>query len=183
MGKKYVIELEDVSFVNDLPFPDERLYRVMGFKSLVFDKNGLEKLTPLNTEKELAKAKQEGAEEAWELARWAFSEASDSDLADAFPYEWDNGGYNRIMKLSFADAKAKYDAWIASDNCIKVGDEVKVDNICGVVTRVSDGYIALISDEGFTYIRPKEEATLTGRHFPEVTELLKRMGGNGADQG
>ena len=42
MGRKYIIELENISFQNG----DEYLWRVKGFKSLVFDKNGLEKLTP-----------------------------------------------------------------------------------------------------------------------------------------
>lgn len=44
MGKKYIIELENKSFKSG----DEVLWRVKGFKSLVFDKNGLSKLTPYN---------------------------------------------------------------------------------------------------------------------------------------
>lgn len=41
MGKKYVIELEDEPITNGL-------WKVKGFNSLVFDKNGLDKLTPFN---------------------------------------------------------------------------------------------------------------------------------------
>ena len=41
MGKKYVIELEDEPITNGL-------WKVKGFNSLVFDQNGLDKLTPLN---------------------------------------------------------------------------------------------------------------------------------------
>ena len=41
---KYIIELEDDPFVS-IDSPDS-LYRAKGFKSLVFDKNGIEKLTP-----------------------------------------------------------------------------------------------------------------------------------------
>lgn len=41
MGKKYVIELEDEPITNGL-------WRVKGFNYLVFDQNGLDKLTPFN---------------------------------------------------------------------------------------------------------------------------------------
>lgn len=41
MGKKYVIELEDEPITNGL-------WKVKGFNSLVFDQNGLDKLTPFN---------------------------------------------------------------------------------------------------------------------------------------
>lgn len=52
MGKKYVIELEDKAFSqSEAPLTeDEILYRVKGFRSLVFDQNGLDKLKPLKDE-------------------------------------------------------------------------------------------------------------------------------------
>ena len=78
MGKKYVIELEDVPFVNDLTLLNERLYRVKGFKSLVFDENGLEKLTPIDDV--LREAERKGQNEAWEFIR-----LSDEDLKEIFP--------------------------------------------------------------------------------------------------
>ena len=43
MGKKYVIEIAE-EFTGD---KSEKLYRVKGFNSLVFDQNGLDKLKPL----------------------------------------------------------------------------------------------------------------------------------------
>lgn len=52
MGKKYIIELEETPFYSDNPnivgitLVAERLYRVKGFKSLVFDEEGLKRLTP-----------------------------------------------------------------------------------------------------------------------------------------
>lgn len=39
MGKKYIIEFEDEPFGNGL-------YKAKGFNSLVFDQNGLDRLTP-----------------------------------------------------------------------------------------------------------------------------------------
>lgn len=49
MGKKYIIELEDKPvcvFDEDTQTFFPRLHRVKGFNSLVFDQNGLDKLTP-----------------------------------------------------------------------------------------------------------------------------------------
>lgn len=46
MGKKYVIELEEEPFVSSEPGEYKKLYRVKGFNSLVFDEEGLKRLTP-----------------------------------------------------------------------------------------------------------------------------------------
>ena len=56
MGKKYVIEFEEEPFIKDpiISAPEE-LWRVKGFNSLVFDENGIKKLTPLEDTLELAK--------------------------------------------------------------------------------------------------------------------------------
>ena len=53
MGKKYIIELEDANYVNGSSYKDDILYRVKGFKSLVFDKEGLEKLEPYEVKESL----------------------------------------------------------------------------------------------------------------------------------
>lgn len=48
MENKYIITLEEIPFerFHSYNVPSERLYRVQGFNSLVFDGNGLSKLTP-----------------------------------------------------------------------------------------------------------------------------------------
>lgn len=53
MGKKYIIELEDEPLVYNETTEKAELWRVKGFKSLVFDNFGLEKLTPYNEESSL----------------------------------------------------------------------------------------------------------------------------------
>ena len=50
MGKKYIIELEEKMFSNGTL---DALYRVKGFRSLVFDAEGLKKLTPYEPEQKL----------------------------------------------------------------------------------------------------------------------------------
>ena len=46
MGKKYIIELEDAPFVD---VNGDQLWRVKGFRSLVFDSEGLKRLAPAAT--------------------------------------------------------------------------------------------------------------------------------------
>jgi hypothetical protein len=57
---KYIIEIEDEPFGrNDdpvIPHGMDELWRAKGFRSLVFDKNGLEKLTPLSDIEDLQRS-------------------------------------------------------------------------------------------------------------------------------
>lgn len=172
MGKKYIIELEDE------PFEDidaNRLWRVKGFKSLVFDKNGLDKLTLYDD------AEQRGAEKAWKLARWCFKDASDSYLEMAFPFEWNHGGYRRIADMPYIQAAGRYETWMKR-NEINVGDEVKLvkSNEKAVVVKTEIDAIHGLSKYDEKLVQAywlKSEVAKTGRHFPEVAELLKKIGG------
>ena len=60
MGTKYIIEVEDKPFelLSEDGFTSEKLFRVKGFNSLVFDWNGLNMLTPY-TEPNLERVKKE----------------------------------------------------------------------------------------------------------------------------
>lgn len=69
MRKKYIIELEDKPFHKG---NGDFLYRVKGFKSLVFDMTGISKLTPYtesNLEQVRKEAYEQGLSDAWEAAR------------------------------------------------------------------------------------------------------------------
>lgn len=74
MKTKYIIEVEDKPFelLSEDGFTSEKLYRVKGFNSLVFDWNGLNMLTPY-TEPDMEKVREEayeqGLSDAWECAR------------------------------------------------------------------------------------------------------------------
>lgn len=65
MGKKYIIEVEDKPFelLSEDGFTSEKLYRVKGFNSLVFDWNGLNMLTPY-TEPDTNEVYQRGYDDA-----------------------------------------------------------------------------------------------------------------------
>lgn len=79
MGKKYIIELEDKPlcvFDKETHTYFPMLYRVKGFNSLVFDEEGLKKLTPADSvltcgdvDTIESKAFERGAAYAWEIAQ------------------------------------------------------------------------------------------------------------------
>ena len=69
MGTKHIIEIEDDEFIQNEG--NEILYRAKGFKSLVFDDNGLDKLTPLTTDATFSEAYQMGLNDAWASAEKA----------------------------------------------------------------------------------------------------------------
>lgn len=66
MGTKYIIEVEDKPFelLSEDGFTSEKLFRVKGFNSLVFDWNGLNMLTPY-TEPDLERVKKEAYDKGY----------------------------------------------------------------------------------------------------------------------
>lgn len=152
MGKKYVIELEDKAFSQSaLPLDDdEMLYRVKGFRSLVFDQNGLDKLTPLKDE--IKEYQTDGYARAGML-----KEAYDR-------------GYAQGLIQGKVDARTETET-------IRVGDEVEVINsgnkyVIAWIDRLS--YCGFSSD-GVTCVLQADDVRKTGRHFDEVEKLLEAM--------
>lgn len=81
VGDKFIIEIEEEFHGNDIPnvpiYDCNRLYKIKGFNSLVFDENGLGKLEKYEespyTQSDCDRARKEGYEQglkdAWEAAR------------------------------------------------------------------------------------------------------------------
>ena len=78
-----------------------------------------------------------------------------------------------IFYLPYDEVRKLFDNWCEDKNNIHIGDEVRVDDIRGVVTYVGTNYYSILRDAGkLSHFR---EVTKTGRHFPEVSELLNKM--------
>ena len=113
-------------------------------------------------------------DEVWEFARNLLNYTND---------DWDTiENMLLVDKCSYQEAKAKYDAWKVECEQIHVGDEVfhkDYPNDKVVVTRLyQSGF--LCADILFSSGEIDEEIMVdklikTGRHFPEVAELLKKM--------
>lgn len=178
---KYIIEIEDVPFSKvrfdaDNGAQNINLYRAKGFNALVFDKNGLDKLTPLN--KALDESYQQGLDDAWNatkqlIAKWV--NGDDDVFGDKSIDEF-------IETFSASEAIAKlreYEQQKADE--IKVGDEVEAYSgraiVFGTFTDAKGGKFCRYwypSDDSFNKGKT-ENLKKTGRHFPQVAELLNAM--------
>ena len=137
MGKKYVIEIEDEPFVrNDdpvIPHGVDELWRVKGFKSLVFDQYGLDQLEELNADyvnehfgdlqdtaygSGVSDGLDIGRNEAWEAAK------------KISQYSWDEDKINAVFPEYAAQTKAlifgHYTATEAIEK-IKVYEQTEAD--------------------------------------------------------
>ena len=83
--------------------------------------------------------------------------------------------------LTYQEAKSKFEAWLKQNDEIHVGDELKDDgNIRAVVLDIMDeDYVSyeVFTENGIVDEWQKGIVVKTGRHFPEVIELLQKMRG------
>lgn len=168
---KYIIEINDEPFKNESLWGDNGLYKAVGFNSLVFDRNGLDKLVPYDE----SAAEQRGQEEAWELARKiAFNQGNIREIL--LPNQPDSICCI-FDKFSYAEAREKCDSWKKQKDEIKVGDEVERDDgtaIFVVTSQDMDRMYMGFTNTGVFLCGYKVHKT--GRHFPEVAKLLEKMG-------
>ena len=190
MSKKYIIEIEDEPLVRQSALHGEdAVFRAKGFKSLVFDINGMQKLLPYEIAKtdEIADAynrgyrdaeqnatkmkKKQGMDEAWEfisdIVSMPFSERDECFGTSSIELI--------LATMFYSEAAAKYETW-KKKNEIKVGDEVKGNYGKWVVTHKDGDYCVGIDKNGNGQFDIVSKLNKTGYHFPEATELLKKMG-------
>ena len=199
MGKKYIIELEDKPFHKG---NGDFLYRVKGFNSLVFDMNGVGKLTPytkpdleqvrkeayeqgyyIGYSKYLNRSYEDGLSDAWEAARKIGCPRTHS----GFGIEINNEIFGAcdsayiLAEFSAFEAIEKIRAYEQKQKEIKVGDEVEWNGDRYVVTYidVDEAYVDVIDCScGSVCDRLAiKSITKTGRHFPEIAAVLEKMRG------
>lgn len=184
---KYIIEIENNPFGrNDdpvIPHGMDELYRAKGFKSLVFDKNGLDKLIPY-TEPDRKAIE----DEVWKLADNIHG-MSIQDKMSCFGFSLTSAV---TSNLSCQEAKAKYESWLKQKDEIHVGDEVTFEMAFGNGLDNNMKAVALdqatkgeewcvLTENGCIETHDEEDLYKTGRHFDEVEELLKKMRGEQDD--
>lgn len=196
VGDKYIIELETVygghasvkgTDIKSVPDP---LWRVKGFRSLVFDAEGLKKLVPLDQAQNKAEqeAYKKGLDEAWELARKIVAFPNDGGLRTDDLVKIFGLGTSRqvIRKCTASEALAKlrdYEARKkAEDEAVKVGDEVITDGGTrfAVTFVYGDGNgkrCAGYDSDGKHCGIETAYCHKTGRNFPEIAAVLDQMKG------
>ena len=58
---------------------------------------------------------------------------------------------------------------------IQVGDEVIIRDKTAVVTEITDRYVRIMYSDGSCYALFSKGIVKTGRHFPEIAEVLQKM--------
>ena len=195
-GMKYIIEIEDVPYVKR---GKNALYMAKGFNSLVFDQFGLDKLTPLDKELEEAYQNgfeagqheattleyQQGMNDAWgtiiKIALIPYAERSET-------FDGQQDILSIVQKFSPSEVAAKlreYEQQKADE--IKVGDEVCFVFSGGetiepfIVFSIKDDngkkYYEGIQTSDGRWVSGGFKYFKTGRHFPQVEELIKAMKG------
>lgn len=180
MSKKYIIEIEEEPLVrkSDL-HGEDAVYRTSGFKSLVFDQNGLDKLIQANKvltcgdadrlESEgYKRGYKNGLEKAWEAARWICECQDVSWLYQAFGAEETDHIIPNITVEEGIEAMEKY-----KDSSIVVGNEVEIND--GIKTVVLDGVFYVLTENGCVEKVNKTEMTPTGRQTININELLDKL--------
>ena len=193
-GDKFVIEIEEI--YNGNLCKHERhmhLYRIKGFNSLVFDENGLEKLTPYDEIKHKMELIDElkrdeynrGLNDAWELAKKiVLSEIDGGMSAKEFYNIFDKNMADEdvLKKFTPQEALAKLEAYEKSkkevEEKFKVGDIVTFeDGTKGMVMDIDavDNF-AIFTDNGCieAWIG-QERVTKTGKHI-DISALLEEIG-------
>lgn len=169
---KYIIDIEKEPYLQESdPFFDSGLYRASNFKSLVFDQNGLAKLTPY-TEPDRKAIE----DDVWEFVR-TVTDMTETQRKECF------GGVTCDLDdyLTFQEAKSKYEEWLKQkDNELHIGDEVTLTNgrTTSVVIGFYYGSANLLYENGDIGQYPKNGCQKTGRHFPEVAQLFEKMRGD-----
>ena len=182
VGDKFLIEIEEV-YDTGLPFssPDE-LFKVKGFNSLVFDKNGLDKLEKIDenpvraeTVSEILTEKYEqGLNDAWELARKIIVNPVDggysiSELRDIFG----KGITNIVCGLTAKEAILKVEDYENKE--IKVGDVVDNNALKGIVTMVKEKDVDIMFKDGSVGTWDKRNCKKTGEHI-DISSILQEIG-------
>lgn len=200
-GDKYVIEIEEVIRRNGAP----QIARIKGFNALVFDEYGLDKLEPYDNDlkkeylrgynngykagksvvsiPEIAKrdietAYDKGLNEAWEVAKWLYNNPVNI-VEDIFNCEY----WEVYSKHTAQEVVHKIKEYEDEHDEIKVGDEVVYSdkNHPRIVTNIFDdaGIIKIVqlSENGKYVVDNIKDIHKTGRHFPQIAEVLAELRG------
>lgn len=180
VGDKFVIEIEEIyenvlsnAFEEDVP---RQFYKIKGFESLVFDKDGLDKLEKVKNSLSIpySEAYKKGMNDAWDIAR-ELCKTGYNDCSEIFG---DESVEHAIKNFTPLEIKEKIESF---NKEINVGDVVTVDggDITFVCTKDnSSGDFSkchLVAGDGSVYEDcNKSECQKTGKTI-NIGTILKEI--------
>lgn len=130
------------------------------------------------------------ADQAWEIAQKILKDPSkDGMLNTELNNCFGTDDIYLIGEMSYAEVSKKYETWKKSKDEIKIGDEIafyhddgRLDTVA-IVTHVSQVFVDGMEAKGTLYANKNSKNwTKTGRTFPEVVELLEKIGNQNIDK-
>ena len=119
-----------------------------------------------------ARGYQEGLDDAWDAARWI----ADRPYAEGEKV-FGVAGWHIIEKFTASEAIEKIRAYEQGQEEIKVGDEVKAPFGKAIIFKIdneNDAYTYVYADGAWGWDH-EENISKTGKHFPEIAEVLQKM--------
>lgn len=167
MSKKYIIEIEDKPVTKD----GVELWKACGFNSLVFDEEGLKRLTEYKEDDDqhiYNTGFEHGANTATDAIKWLFQHVPDEDIFDG-NYVEDILILNSIKDI--VNFISDYE-----ENHLEVGDEIIFDDdIKGVVLDVDLNDIYILNENGCAIKAKRQSLKKTGRNFTEILQVIGRL--------
>ena len=135
--------------------------------------DALEKHCAICEEKHDAEeAYQQGLNDAWDAARKIASDNAGQNYS-IFGQHFTAEILNTHSASEAIEKIRQYER--GKEEQIQVGDEVISPNGKGVVTEIKDIYVRIMYAKGSGQVVKPEDLTKTGRHFPEIAEVLAKM--------
>lgn len=193
MKTKYIIEVEDKPFelLSEDGFTSEKLYRVKGFNSLVFDWNGLNVLTPY-TEPDMEQVKKEAYENGYENGFVAghlkaeksgqsfYEDGYQRGMADANrdgEYNADDGWY-MMQKISLLPNPIKTELFGTAETAVILQDNSFKDALDKLTEYEQEKDRQARIEYNFDEVKDVIETTAKeyNMSLDEIAEVLKKMG-------
>lgn len=112
---------------------------------------------------------QKGLKDAWEAARTLWNTPNRKEI-------FGHTIFNTILTtLTAQETIEKIRQYEQEEEELKVGDEVINRDKKAVVTEITDRFVRIMYSDGSGYALFSKNMTKTGRHFPEIAEVLAKM--------
>lgn len=170
-----------MKYIIDVPNQDYSYDKMLHTLKLKFYDDNLSCEVILDAEPYTEPDRKAIEDEVWELADY-MCKMSSTERTLCFAFEYPS---EVTTNFTFQEAKSKFEAWLKQKDEIHVGDEVipiDVNYDTMIVTRIwmddhSRDCLDTLGLDGSICSFLTSNVKKTGRHFPEVAELLEKMRG------
>ena len=165
-----------MKYIIDVPNQDYSYDKILHTLKLKFYDDNLSCEVLLDAEPHTEPDRKAIEDEVWRFLVFLIDEMDVDDKYNCFNQ---SSAYRIASTMSYKEAKSKYEAWLKQKDEIHYGDEVMSveDDVKAVMLDWADYESIYVMTEHGCVERWKDldGVKKTGRHFPEVAQLLEKM--------